>query len=69
MNPVFKWAIWGAALAFVQYFIFNGAHQHGWVNRAAFGVLGILVWAALGALVGLVIWKVRKGGNRSDAKE
>ncbi len=55
MNPILKWAIVGAALAFVQNFIFNGTHQSDWTDRGAAGFVGIIVWAALGAVIGLVI--------------
>lgn len=55
MKPVAKWACIGAALAFVQYFIFNGAHQHDWINRVAMGLLGIVVWSIVGAIVGMAI--------------
>lgn len=55
MNPILKWAIVGAALAFVQNFIFNGTHQSDWTDRGATGFVGIIVWAAVGAVIGLVI--------------
>lgn len=55
MKPVPKWASIGAAFAFVQYFIFNGAHQNNWTDRIAMGLLGIVVWSILGAIVGVAI--------------
>lgn len=55
MKPVPKWASIGAALAFVQYFIFNGTHQNDWTNRIAIGLLGIVMWTILGVVVGLGI--------------
>ncbi len=60
MNPVIKWATVGAALAFVQYFIFNGAHQHGLANRIGFGVLAIIFYAVIGAAVGLLLNKFKR---------
>lgn len=60
MKPITKWAAIGAALAFVQYFIFNGAHQNDWTNRIAMGLLGIVVWAVFGAIIGAAIMFFKK---------
>ena len=60
MNPILKWASIGAALAFVQNFIFNGTHQHDWTNRIAAGLVGVVVWSAIGAAIGGAIFLLRK---------
>lgn len=56
MNSILKWAIIGAALAVIQFFIFNGMHQENKLDRIASGTVGIVVWAVLGALIGLAIY-------------
>ncbi len=60
MKPIPKWASIGAALAFVQYFIFNGALQNDWTNRIAMGLLAILLYSILGAIVGVAISVFKK---------
>lgn len=60
MSPIAKWALIGAALAVVQYLIFNGAHQQGATDRFGFGVLAIIFYSAIGAIIGLIIKMMKK---------